>query len=97
MASKLTLYTDNVQEFAYNCYKLRKVSFNYCGRIVTKFIPTGELTSWEIRKMMLMAFKPCTVPYGNGFRRSFYDRRITDSFFDSKYVSSDDNQWLDLY
>lgn len=83
--------------FAYNCYKLRKVSFNYCGRIVTKYIPARELISYDIYELMLMAFKPSNVPYGNGFRRSFYDRCITDSFFDSKYVSSDDNQWLDLY
>ncbi len=82
--------------FSLYCYDLRKVSFKYHGRMVTKYIPDGELTSWAIHKMLLMTFIPCTVPYGNRFRRTFYNREIIDSIFNNKYASSDDNQWVKL-
>ncbi|MCR5731148.1 MAG: leucine-rich repeat domain-containing protein [Ruminococcus sp.] len=82
--------------FSLYCYDLRKVSFNYNGRIVTKYIPNGDLTSWVIHKMLLMTFKPCSVSCGNGFIRAFYNRDIIDSIFNNKFASSDDNKWVRL-
>ena len=82
--------------FSLHCRNLRKVSFDCHGRKVTRFIPNMELTSWDINKMLLMTFTPCAAPCGNGFRRTFYNREIIDSFFQSEFVSSDDNQWVKL-
>lgn len=82
--------------FSSRCRSLRKVSFSYKGRMVTKYIPPYELISLIPKLLLLTAFAPCSAPSGSGFRRTFYDRRGIDSVFRSKTASSEDNRWLCL-
>ena len=80
--------------FSLYCYDLRKVSFLYKGQMYTKFIPPKELVSYIVHTIMLFPFAPCTVPSGNGFHHTVYDRQIIDSIFPHRQISSDDNRAL---
>lgn len=67
--------------FSLYCFDLRKVSFNYKGRMNTKYIPPKELTSLTVTRLMSSAFAPCSIPCRKEYRRTIYDRHIIDSIF----------------
>ena len=80
--------------FSLYCSDLRKVSFNYKGRMYTKYIPPKELVSYTVHTIMTFPFAPCKAPCEGGFRHTVYDRQIIDSIFQHRWINSDNNRAL---